>query len=142
MPEKETGDVFHLPPLQEEILEEDLEYAWSRKWVILNTVATAIGSVTGLVALVVVSLLTRRVSKQQLDRFYACLRTPVGADEPEVEPFTLPPGVEPPPRKVWFDVFELEIPVISRVGLAGLVAAFAAVVVFIAGVYWIFSLGT
>jgi len=96
----------------------------------------------GFVALVVVSLLTRRVPKEQLDRFYACLRTPVGPNEPETEPFTLPPGVEPPPRRVWFDVFELEIPVISRVGLIGLIAASTAVLAFIGGVYWIFSLGT
>jgi len=95
----------------------------------------------GLIALVVVSLLTRRVPKEQLDRFYACLRTPVEPDEPETEPFTLPSGVEPAPRRVWFDHFEMEIPVISRVGLVGLVAASAAVVVFIGGVYWIFSLG-
>lgn len=31
----------------------DHKYAWSRKWVILNTMATIAGAVTGLVALVV-----------------------------------------------------------------------------------------
>ena len=49
----EPGEVFHLPPLQEETLTEDPEYAWSRKWVILNTMATIAGAFTGLVALVI-----------------------------------------------------------------------------------------
>jgi len=95
----------------------------------------------GLLAIVVVSLLTPRPPKQRLERFYACLRTPVEPGEPETEPFVLPPGVKPAPRNVCCDFLELEIPKISKVGLAGLLAASAAVVVFIAGVYWIFSLG-
>ncbi len=97
---------------------------------------------SGLVTLVVVSLLTRRTPKEQLDRFYGCLRTPVAPDEPETEPFELPPGVEPAPRRVWLDRFDLEIPRISKVGAIGLVVSTTAVVVFIAGVYWIFSLGS
>ena len=95
----------------------------------------------GFLTTVVVSLLTRRVPKAQLDRFYGCLRTPVGPDEPETEPFTLPPGVEPAPRRVWCDFLDLEIPKISKIGLLGLLLTFAAVIAFIAGVYWIFSLG-
>jgi SSS family transporter len=95
----------------------------------------------GLITIVVVSLLTPRVSRDKLDRFYACLRTPVGPDEPETEPFTLPPGVEPPPRRVWCDFLDLEIPRLSRLGFAGLAVVSAAAVAFIAGVYWIFSLG-
>ncbi|MEE8450964.1 MAG: sodium:solute symporter family protein [Thermoguttaceae bacterium] len=97
---------------------------------------------TGLLTLIVVSLLTRRVSPRRLERFYACLRTPVGPDEPETEPFELPPGVKPAPRRVWCDFLELEIPKISRVGFVGLAAATAAVGLFLVGVYWIFSLGT
>jgi Na+/proline symporter len=96
----------------------------------------------GLLAIVLVSLLTPRVPREKLDRFYGCLRTPVGPDEPETEPFTLPPGVHPAPRQVWCDFLELEIPRLSRVGLLGLAATSAAVVALIAGVYWIFSLGT
>ncbi len=97
--------------------------------------------VPSLVAIIMVSLLTPRVAKEKLDRFYACLRTPVGPGEPEVEPFTLPPGVEPAPRRVWFDRFDLEIPRLSLIGLLGLAITAVAVVLFIAGVYWIFSLG-
>jgi Na+/proline symporter len=95
----------------------------------------------GLIALVVVSLLTRPASQRQLERFYACLRTPVGPDEPETRPFELPPGVEPAPRRVLVDLPGFEIPMPTRVSVVGVLGAAAAVVAFIAGVYWIFSLG-
>jgi len=52
MPEDDTSGVFHLPPLPETLPEENT-YAWSRGWVIANTLATGVGAVTGLVALVV-----------------------------------------------------------------------------------------
>jgi len=96
---------------------------------------------TSLVVMVVVSLLTRPTSKEKLDRFYACLRTPVGPDEPETKPFTLPPGVAPAPRRLLVDLPGFEIPMPSRVGVVGVVTATAAVVAFIAAVYWVFSLG-
>ncbi len=98
--------------------------------------------ITGLAAIIITSLLTPRTPREQLDRFYACLRTPIGPDEPETEPFTLPAGVDPAPRRVWFDFLDLEIPRISMVGWAGLVGASVAVAALIAVVYWIFSLGT
>ncbi len=95
----------------------------------------------GLVTLVVVSLLTRPTSEEKLERFYACLRTPVGPDEPEVEPFTLPPGVEPAPRRVLVDLPGFEIPIPTWISVLGVLATAAAAVAFIASVYWIFSLG-
>ena len=95
----------------------------------------------GMAFMVVVSLLTRPVSEEKLERFYGCLRTPVGPDEPETEPFTLPPGVEPPPRRVLIDIPGFEIPMPTFVGVAGVVVTAAVVGVFIWGVYWIFSLG-
>ena len=95
----------------------------------------------GTAFLVVVSLLTRPVSEEKLERFYGCLRTPVGPDEPETEPFTLPPGVEPPPRRVLIDIPGFEIPMPTFVGVAGVAVTAAAVGVFIWAVYWIFSLG-
>ncbi|MFH1919922.1 MAG: sodium:solute symporter family protein [Planctomycetota bacterium] len=96
---------------------------------------------SGLIAMVAVSLATRPVAEAKLERFYACLRTPVGPDEPETEPFTLPPGVEPTPRRVLVDLPGFEIPVPSRVSVLGVLTAALAVVAFIAGVYWVFSLG-
>ena len=53
MPEDNTREVFCLPPLAPETLTEDPEYAWSRKWVIINTMGTLLGALTGIVALVV-----------------------------------------------------------------------------------------
>ncbi len=94
---------------------------------------------TGLSAMIIVSLLTSPVDKKKLESFYTCLRTPVKAGEPEVEPFTLPEGVEPAPRNVVFDHLGLEIPKISLVGLIGFIASWLAVAALIAGVYWIFT---
>ncbi len=95
----------------------------------------------GLVTIVGVSLVTPRVPRAKLDRFYACLRTPITPGEPETEPFTLPEGVEPAPRRVWFDRFELEIPQMTWLGFIGVFLTAVAVAALIAGVYWIFGLG-
>ncbi|MHC4406709.1 MAG: sodium:solute symporter family protein [Planctomycetota bacterium] len=95
----------------------------------------------GLVTIVVVSLLTQPVAEENLDRFYACLRTPVGPDEPETEPFTLPPGVKPAPRRLLINLPGFEIPMPSLIGVMGVVITGVAVALFIVGVYWIFGLG-
>jgi len=91
----------------------------------------------GFAVLVVVSLLTRRVLAGNLDRLYACLRTPIGPDEPETEPFTLPPDVEPAPRDALIDHPDFEIPRPSVVGIAGFLAAWVGVGLLIGAVYWI-----
>jgi hypothetical protein len=91
----------------------------------------------GFVVLVVVSLLTKRVPAENLDRFYACLRTPIGPDEPETEPFTLPPGVQAGPRKVLIDHPDFEIPRPTAVGIFGFLAAWVGVGLLIGAVYWI-----
>ena len=91
----------------------------------------------GFVVLVVVSLFTRRVPEENLDRFYACLRTPIGPDEPETEPFTLPAGVEPAERKTLIDHPDFEIPRPTMVGIVGFLAAWAGVALLIGAVYWI-----
>lgn len=95
----------------------------------------------GLIALVVVSLLTRPVDRTRLDRLYACLRTPVAPGEPETEPLTLPEGLEPAPRRVLIDHPDFEIPRPTMVSVIGFAASWAAVGLLIACVYWIFSLG-
>ncbi|MHC4509406.1 MAG: sodium:solute symporter family protein [Planctomycetota bacterium] len=91
----------------------------------------------GFVVLVVVSLFTRRVSVENLDRFYACLRTPIGPDEPETEPFTLPAGVEPVERRTLIDHPDFEIPRPTLIGIGGFLAAWAGVGLLIGAVYWI-----
>lgn len=91
----------------------------------------------GFVTLVTVSLLTKRRSEEQLDRMYACLRTPIGTDEPEGDAFTLPDGVEPAEREVLIDHPDFEIPKPSMIGIVGFVGSWVAVGLLIGAVYWI-----
>jgi len=91
----------------------------------------------GFVVLIVVSLFTRRAPKDRLDRLYACLRTPIGADEPEAEPFTLPAGVQPGPRNVLIQHPDFEIPRPTLIGIGGFLAAWLGVGLLIGAVYWI-----
>jgi len=91
----------------------------------------------GFVTLVVVSWLTPRVDEEQLERLYGCLRTPIGPDEPETQPLTLPPGVEPGPRNVLIDHPDFEIPKPTLIGIGGFLVAWAAVGLLIGAVYWI-----
>ena len=96
----------------------------------------------GFAACIVVSLLTPRVPKEKLDRFYGCLRTPVGPNEPHLEPFSLPEGVTPPPPRKLIDHPDLEIPMPSLVGMAGFAFFWACVAGMIALVFWISTWGT
>jgi Na+/proline symporter len=91
----------------------------------------------GFVVLVVVSLFTKNAPAENLDRFYACLRTPVSPDEPEAEPFTLPAGVQPGPRNVLIQHPDFEIPRPTLIGIAGFLAAWLGVALLVAAVYWI-----
>ncbi len=93
--------------------------------------------VTGFVVLVVVSLFTQRTSKDRLDKFYACMRTPIGPDERETEPFTLPAGVQPRERNVLIQHPDFEIPRPTLIGIGGFLAAWAGVGLLIGAVYWI-----
>ena len=91
----------------------------------------------GFVVLVVVSLFTRRAPKDRLERLYACLRTPIGVDEPEAEPFTLPAGVQPGPRNVLIKHPDFERPRPTLIGIGGFLAAWLGVGLLIGAVYWI-----
>lgn len=91
----------------------------------------------GFIVLVVVSLLTRRVPAENLDRFYACLRTPVSPDEPETEPFVLPAGVQPGPRNVLIQHPDFEIPKPTLIGIGGFLVAWIGVALLVGAVYWI-----
>jgi SSS family transporter len=91
----------------------------------------------GILVMIVVSLFTKRVPKENLDRFYECLRTPIGPGEPETEPFTLPAGVEPAPRNTLIAHPDFEIPKPTIIGIGGFLAAWAGVALLIGAVYWI-----
>lgn len=91
---------------------------------------------------IIVSLFTRRVPDAKLDRFYACLRTPVRDSEPHMpEPFMLPPGVTPPPPRKLINHPDFEIPMPSREGIMGFGFFALCVVLLIAFVYWMATWG-
>jgi Na+/proline symporter len=92
---------------------------------------------TGFIVMVVVSLFTKRAPAEHLERLYACLRTPIGPDEPETEPFTLPAGVEPAERDVLIRHPDFEIPKPTLIGIGGFLAAWLGVGLLIGAVYWI-----
>jgi len=97
--------------------------------------------IAGILATILVSLVTKRVPEERLDRLYNCLRTPVGANEPHLEPFTLPEGVQPSPPNKLIDRPDLEIPIPSLVGMAGFAFFWVCVVGMIALVFWLSGLG-
>jgi Na+/proline symporter len=93
------------------------------------------------VTIIVVSLFTKRVPKEQLDRFYGCVHTPIGEDEPHLEPFTLPDGVEPTTPKKLIPHPDFEIPFPTFVGMAGFAFFWAMVGIMIWFVYWLVGFG-
>lgn len=96
---------------------------------------------TGFALCILVSLWTPRVSKEKLDRVYACLRTPIQENEPHLAPFTLPEGVEvPAPRKL-INHPDFEIPMPTKVGMLGFAFFCLCVVAMIGFVFWMATWG-
>jgi len=93
----------------------------------------------GLLSMVLVSLYTRPPDAATLDRTYECLRTPVGPDEPEVEPLTLPAGTVPAPRSVLIDHPDFELMRPRRSSVIGFVASWVAVAALVGSFVWILS---
>jgi len=92
----------------------------------------------GAAAGIVVSLLTRPVPKEKLERFYALTRTPVQPGEEVPEPCTLPKGVRPAARRcITGPSSSLEIPVPTRTSVLGFLAGWALVAAIIAAFWWI-----
>ena len=83
-------------------------------WVIVAYMSAALG--VGMV----VSLLTRTVAREKLDRYYHLTRTPIAKGEIIVEPCRLPDGVEPARRKMLLNRWGFELPVPSRTTVDGL----------------------
>ena len=89
---------------------------------------------------ILVSMFTKPVAKNKLERFYDLTRTPVQQGEDIDRPCELPPGVAPDARRMITTAFGLEIPVPSRASVIGFVAAWGAVAILIGGfvvfVWW------
>jgi hypothetical protein len=88
---------------------------------------------------ILVSVFTKPIARNRLDRFYALARTPVQQGEEIDRPCELPPGVAPDARRMITTAFGLEIPVPSRASVVGF-AAWGAVAILIGGfvafVWW------
>ncbi len=81
---------------------------------------------------VVVSLVTKPVSGEKLDRFYTLMRTPIVEGEEIDEPCTLPPDAAAP-RPVLLSAGGFEIPRPSRTSVVGFLLAWLAVFALIGG---------
>ncbi len=88
---------------------------------------------------IIVSLCTRKNDIKQLDRFYELMRTPVQEDEVIERPCTLPEGVTPPPRRVFFPNSSLEIPIPTWRAMSGFLVGWLLVLGIIGGVWWLVS---
>jgi len=88
----------------------------------------------GVLAGIVVSLLTRPVAEAQLETFYALARTPVAPGEPALQPCTLPAGAAVPPRRRLLPWRSLEVPVPTLTSVIGFAAAWLAV----GAMIWVF----
>ena len=93
----------------------------------------------GLLTIILVSRATRPVATDRLERFYTCLRTPVLAGEPETEPFTLPPGVTPAPRRPLIKHPDFEVPRPSAVSIIGFLVTWVLVLALVGAFYWILN---
>lgn len=94
----------------------------------------------GLVAMLLISALTKPVQDERLDRLYRALHTPVVDDEPEPPgPFVVPEGSTPEPGRKIFDHPDLELRWPSRVAWVGFLLLWVQVVALIAFVFWLSS---
>jgi Na+/proline symporter len=88
---------------------------------------------------IVVSLLSRPVDAERLERFYELLRTPVQPDEVIEQPCTLPAGVAPGRRRVLLPDSSLELPVPTWRAMSGFLVGWLLVAAIIGGVWWLVS---
>ncbi|MEE2640303.1 MAG: sodium:solute symporter family protein [Planctomycetota bacterium] len=93
----------------------------------------------GTLAGIVVSLLTRPVCRERLNRFYDLTITPVESGEIIGEPCQLPDGNSPPERAMLLTSFGLEIPRPSRLSILGFLLGWVFVGGIIGGFVWLVS---
>lgn len=91
----------------------------------------------GLLAGILVSLVTRPTATEQLERFYALIRTPVVPGETVERPCTIPTVAVTRPRRKLVPFRNLEIYVPSKQLIAGFLVGWLAVALMIGLVLWI-----
>lgn len=84
-----------------------------------------------------VSLVTKKVPEERLDRYYQLTRTPIQPGEVLENPCELPVGVMPVERRMLTTAFGLEIPMPSKVSWMGFGLGWAGVFALIGGFVWI-----
>jgi hypothetical protein len=85
---------------------------------------------------------TPSLPQAQLDRFYNCIHTPIGENEPHLEPFTLPDNVTPTTPRKLINTADMEIPMPTAVGVGGFLFFCLMVVALIGFVYWLAQVRT
>lgn len=93
-------------------------------------------TLAAVLAAVVVSLATKPVNRNNLDRFHDLMRTPVGPNEKITEPCRLPPGVEPAQRSYLVRRFGFEIIRPSATSVIGFLVGWVAVGFLVGGFFW------
>ena len=88
---------------------------------------------------IVVSLLTRPVSPEKLDRFYQLSRTPVQHGEQVLRPCTLPAATEAVDRPMLITAGGLELPMPSKTSIIGFMAAWLFVAGIVGAFVWVVS---
>jgi Na+/proline symporter len=91
----------------------------------------------GLLAGIIVSLLTKPVAKEKLDNFYALIRTPVKPGEQVTAPCTLPVGAVVPEKRDIFPNTNFEILIPSVTSVLGVLAGWVVVGIIIYSMYLI-----
>lgn len=92
---------------------------------------------TGLIAGIIVSIFTRPIEEDRLDRFYTLTRTPIGHDEQLEKPCTLPANIQPFSRRMLVNCCGLEIPRPSSTSIVGFMLGWLSVGVLIGGFVWL-----
>lgn len=109
----------------------------SENWEVNDPWVIACYMTTGVLACVVVSLITPKTPEERLQRFYDLTRTPIQHDEVLTESCRLPAGVEPATRKMLITAGGLEIPVPSATSVVGFLGGWVLVGLLIGGFMWI-----
>jgi len=99
----------------------------------------ALYTVAAVAACVIVSLITKPVNEEKLNRFYTLTRTPIAPGEVIKESCVLPEGVEPAERPMLLTAGGLEIPRPSVTSVVGFVAGWIAVFGMVGGFVWLVS---